>query len=166
MLFAKRSDDFGRLALFSSYFNRPDAAEPNPGLKSLPSTRPLTALPLVASIRHQGLGGVIERLRAPLEAVRELHDYLDAQPDTEPLHMPDTGVICFRIVPAGLSEDRLDRLQRHIYETILWGGERSVSIIELGGAATLRLVAVSPSVTAAALKETVAEARSIAESFR
>jgi len=166
MLFVKSGEDFGRLALFSSYFNRPAAAEPNPGLKSIASTRPLTALPLVTSIRHQGLSGVIDRLRAPLEAVRELYDYLEAQPDTEPLHTPDTGVICFRIVPAGLPEDRLDRLQWHVYETILRGGERAVSIIELGGTTALRLVAVSPSVTALALKETVAEVRGIAESFR
>jgi glutamate/tyrosine decarboxylase-like PLP-dependent enzyme len=166
ILFARRSEDFGRLALFSSYFNRPDAVEPNPGLKSIPSTRPLTALPLVTSIRHQGLSGVIERLRAPLEAVRGLYDYLEGQPDTEPLHAPDTGIICFRIVPPGFAEDRLDQLQQHVYETILRGGERSVSITELDRGTALRLVAISPSVTLEALRETIAEVRSIAESFR
>ncbi len=166
ILFARRSEDLRRLAIFSSYFNRPDAMEPNPGIKSIPSTRPLTALPLVTSIRHQGLKGVVERLRAPLEAVRELFAYLDGQPDIEPLYRPDTGILCFRIVPAGLGEDRLNPLQQHVYETILRGGVRSISITELDGAIALRLVAISPSVTIESLMETVAEVRRIAESFR
>ena len=166
ILFARRSGDLGRLALFSSYFNLPNAAEPNPGTKSIPSTRPLTALPLVTSIRHQGLEGVVQRLRAPLEAVRDLYAHLDEQPDIEPLHRPDTGILCFRIVPAGIGEDQIDPLQRYVYETILRGGERSISITELDGKTALRLVAISPGVTAEALRETVAEVRGIAESFR
>ena len=43
------------MAVFSDYFNRREGQEPNPGLKSPPSTRPLAALPLVTSIRHLGL---------------------------------------------------------------------------------------------------------------
>ena len=60
------------MALFSHYWNRADAPGPNPGLKSIPSTRPFAALPLVTSIRHQGLNGVVSRLRKPLDAIQGL----------------------------------------------------------------------------------------------
>ncbi len=101
VLFAKHSEDFDRMALFSSYFNRKEATEPNPGVKSMPSTRPFSALPLVTSLKHQGLTRVRERLRVPLEAIRKLAVHLDEQPDFETSHAPDTGIVCFRIVPKG-----------------------------------------------------------------
>lgn len=166
ILFARRGEDLRRLAIFSSYFNRPDAVEPNPGVKSVPSTRPFTALPLVTSIRHQGLAGVGARLRKPLQVIREVYERLDEEPDMEPLHRPDTGILCFRVIPRNLSLDRLNSLQQHIYEAILRGGERSISIAELDGRTALRLVALSPTVAVEDVMETVVEARRIAESFR
>jgi L-2,4-diaminobutyrate decarboxylase len=165
ILFARRRDDFARMALFSHYWNRPDTEGPNPGIKSMPSTRPFTALPLVTSIRHQGLAGVVDRLRRPLEAIRTLHHELRAQPDIEVGHEPDTGILCFRVTPAAVPDEEHDRLQEHIYETILAEGKRLISITKLDGRAALRLVAISPNVTSEAMLDTVAEARRIAESF-
>jgi glutamate/tyrosine decarboxylase-like PLP-dependent enzyme len=166
ILFARRAEDLHRMAIFSSYFNREDAAEPNPGLKSIPSTRPLSALPLVTSIRYQGLNGIIERLRKPLQVIREIHDFLDGQPGMEALHRPDTGILCFRVLPRGCPEERLGAVQQHVYETLLRGGKRSLSISELDGKACLRIVALSPSVTVEAVRETLLQVRQIAESFR
>ncbi|MGW8226407.1 MAG: pyridoxal phosphate-dependent decarboxylase family protein, partial [Anaerolineales bacterium] len=45
VLFVKNKSEFSRMALHSSYFNRPGEVGPNPGLKSPPSTRPMSALP-------------------------------------------------------------------------------------------------------------------------
>ena len=162
LLFLRRSEDFDRMVLFSSYFNRPDAVEPNPGLKSVPSTRPFTALPLVTSIRHQGLVAVVERLRAPLEAIRDLAAYLEDQADMELCHRPDTGILCFRVIPEGYAEDRLDQLQQYIYERIMREGERSISLTQMDGRTALRLVAISPAVTTEAMIETIEKVRGIA----
>jgi L-2,4-diaminobutyrate decarboxylase len=166
IIFARRSEDLRRMAIFSSYFNREDSAEPNPGLKSIPSTRPLSALPLATSILYQGLSGVIDRLRKPLLVIRGIYDYLEGQPDMKVVHRPDTGILCFRVVPEGLPDDRLSALQQHVYETILQGGERSLSISELDGETCLRIVALSPSVTVEAVMETITLVRQIAEPFR
>jgi L-2,4-diaminobutyrate decarboxylase len=166
LLFARRAEDFGRMALFSSYFNRPDAREPNPGIKSMPSTRPLTALSLVTSIRHQGLCGVRERLRAPLEAVRRLSETMKGEDDIELCHDPDTGILCFRIVPDGIPESELDGLQQSIYTRIMAEGRRTISLTQMDGRTVLRLVAISPAVTFESMKETVAEVRRIAGSRR
>jgi glutamate/tyrosine decarboxylase-like PLP-dependent enzyme len=162
LLFARDRELFRPMALFSHYWNRPDAEGPNPGVKSVPTTRPMAALPLVTSILHQGLGGVVERLRRPLEAIRDLHGALGAQPDVEPLHEPDTGILCFRMTQPGIPPQELDRLQELIYGAILREGRRLISVTRLGGKAALRAVAISPGVTAESLLETVAEARGLA----
>ena len=162
ILFAKRRDDFRRMALFSHYWNRPDTEGPNPGIKSMPSTRPLAALPLVASIRHQGLGGVVARLRHHLDAIRALTEELRGQSDIELVHEPDTGILCFRLVPPAIPEDQHDGLQETIYETILKEGSRLISITTLNRRPALRLVALSPAVTKQSMLETVDEARRIA----
>ncbi len=166
VLFARDRELFRPMALFSHYWNRTDSPGPNPGLKSIPSTRPMAALPLVTSIRHQGLAGVISRLRMPLEAIRGLHEALKNEPDMEPLHDPDTGILCFRVVPEGVAEGDLDRLQAFLYQRILAEGKRIISISTVGGVACLRAVAVSPAVTVEALMETVEEARRLVGEFR
>jgi len=180
LLFTKRAEDLQRMAIFSDYFNRPDSSEPNPGIKSVPSTRPLTALPLVTSIRHQGLRGVVDRLRVPLEVIREAHGELERQPDMEPVHHPDTGLLCFRVVPEGAAggapgtndfngerngEAWLNRLQQHVYETMLRSGTHSISITKLDGSSALRLVALSPSLTLQVVMNTIDEVRRVAATF-
>ncbi len=159
LLFARRGRDFERLAIYGEYFNRRDDPHPNPGLKSPPSTRPLSALPLVASLRHQGLDGVLKRLRAPLLAMRETAEKLRREADVELINEPETGVLCLRFIPAGVPEPELEALQRKIYERIKSNHRRSISITKVGGKTVLRLVAVSPRVTSKALLETVSVLR-------
>ncbi len=166
VLFARDREDFARMALFSHYWNRPDTEGPNPGIKSMPSTRPLTALPLVTSIRHQGLSGLLERLQGPLDAIRALHEKLRWQDEIEVCHEPDTGILCFRVLPPSIPADQHDRLQEIIYQTIMDEGSRLISITKLNERPALRIVAITPAVTLDAMLETVAEARRIAESFR
>jgi L-2,4-diaminobutyrate decarboxylase len=163
VLFVRDPADFRRVTLYSSYWNREDAVEPNPGVKSIPTTRPMTVLPLVTSIRHQGLTGVVQRLRAPLESMRQLADYVDSQADLELCHRPDTGILCFRVVPEGRAEAELDELQKLAYDVLLKEGERPVSISQIGDKVVLRLVAIAPSVTTADMIETIARAREIVD---
>jgi glutamate/tyrosine decarboxylase-like PLP-dependent enzyme len=165
LLFAADKEDFNRMALYSHYFNRKEDHEPNPALKSIPSTRPLAALPLVASLRYQGMKQVIERLRAPLTAVKNLARYLEIQTDVELFHTPDTGILCFRMTPESVPEDRLDNLQRYIFRTVMDEGERSISMTRLDNKTLLRLVPISPVVSTEALMETVSAIRSLIPDF-
>ena len=155
VLFVKERSDFARMALYSGYFNRADEAVPNPGLKSPPSTRPLSALPLVTAIRGRGLDGLIDDLRAPLVAMQCLAGYLRGQPDFALCHEPETGILCFRMIPSGVADSDLDGLQRTLYQRILDSGERSVSTTVLDGKTVLRLVSVSPHITCDHLLETI-----------
>jgi L-2,4-diaminobutyrate decarboxylase len=155
VLFVNRKTDFSRMALHSSYFNRPEEQVPNPGLKSPPSTRPMSALPLVTILRGQGLDKVVEDLQSPLVAIRELARTLNTQADIEVLHQPDTGILCFRMKPVGRPTQDLDRLQFRLYQQVLSSGERSISLTELDGKTALRLVVVSPHTTYEDLWETI-----------
>ena len=155
VLFVRNQADFGRMAVFGTYFNRDERDEPNPGLKSVPSTRPLSALPLVTSILHQGLQGVVERLRAPLVAIEAVAAYLKNQADIELCHCPALGVVCFRFIDEDMTPAEVDDRTRSIFRATNRKGERTISITELDGRPALRLVAVSPVVTGGALIETV-----------
>lgn len=166
LLFVRRREDFNRMAIYGDYFNREDDIEPNPGLKSPPSTRPLTALSLVASIRYQGMTKVIQRLRAPLTAIKTAADYLKTQADVEVCHQPDTGLLCLRITPEGFPKEQLDQLQLYIYNRIKKERIRSISVTKLDDKTVLRLVAISPSVTSEALIETISNARKIAGEYQ
>ncbi len=159
VLFVKHGGEFARMALHSSYFNRAEDAEPNPGVKSPPSTRPMSALPLVTILRGKGLNQVIEELRAPLLAIRSLAEYIHSQPDVELLHQPDTGVLCFRMTPENMPPQDLDSLQQEIFHQIMLSGKRSVSITNIAGQKALRLVIVSPRTSYDDLLETISELR-------
>jgi aromatic-L-amino-acid decarboxylase len=165
MLFVRRGDDFNRMAIYGSYFNRKEDPEPNPGLKSPPSTRPCSAMPLVTSIRYQGMKKVKERLRVSITAIKRLAEKLEQDDDIEVFNKPDTGILCFRIKPEGFPENRLDRLQEYIFKTIQNEGKRSIAVTRLNKKTVLRVVAVSPSVTYEALMETIRYIRILAREY-
>jgi len=161
VLFIKQKHEFERMALHSSYFNRAEDLEPNPGIKSAPSTRPMSALPLVTLLRGKGIQQVIEDLRSPLVAIRTLADTLKVQPDVEVPHQPETGILCFRMTPKEMSKHALNDLQNYLYQRILSSGERSISITNLDDLTALRMVVVSPHTNDEDLLETISVLRSI-----
>ena len=165
VLFVNNKQDFARITLFSHYFNRKTSNEPNPGIKSPPSTRPMSALPLVTSLLHQGMDEVLEKLRTPLQNIRRLTRHLMTQADFRCWHEPDTGILCFQHQPDHIPENRRNDLQTFIYETILREGKRSISVTQLGDANVLRILVISPNIHYDDLLETITDIRSVAEGF-
>jgi len=108
----------------------------------------------------------VERLRKPLGAIRGFYEELLEHPDVDPLHEPDTGILCYRVKQEALDPDEVDRLQEHIYRTIQRKGKRIVSVTRVGEKPALRAVAISPEVTTKALMNTLFEALMIAGAFR
>lgn len=162
VLFSRRRTDFERMAIYSEYFNREGESVPNPGLKSAPSTRPLSALPLVSTMRHLGLEGLRRRLRTPLEAIRPLADELTDEDDIKVLHTPDLGILCLRIEPPGVPEEKLDTLQQYLYKRTMEEAERSISMTQVGGKTALRFLALSTTVSTESMKETIQYLRHLA----
>jgi L-2,4-diaminobutyrate decarboxylase len=106
-----------------------------------------------------------KRLRAPLVAIKETAERIGDEPGVELSLSPETGILCFRVIPEGFPIDRLDTLQEYIYGRIMKEGARTLSKTKLGKDTVLRLVAISPSLTAEDLIETVDYARSLAEEY-
>ena len=165
LLFLQNGADFRRMAIFSDYFNRPGESKPNPGLKSPPSTRPLAALPLVASIRHLGLENLQQRLRAPLETVRQAVVYINRQPDLELMLQPDLGIFCLRLVPQGVPGEHLDALQKFLYDKMLAEARRSVSFTRIRDRVALRFLILTPGQTVAEIVKTLDYLRALATGF-
>ncbi|MHA2293349.1 MAG: pyridoxal phosphate-dependent decarboxylase family protein [Candidatus Hodarchaeales archaeon] len=155
LLFVQRQEDFSRMAMYGDYWNRKDDPEPNPGLKSPPSTRPFSALPLVTSIRYLGLKGVIKKLRAPVNAVNNAYGILLNTPDIELCHKPDLGILCFRITPENIPESQLNILQQYIYDRTKAEGKRSISFTKLDDKNVLRLVVLNEKITSDVIMETI-----------
>jgi L-2,4-diaminobutyrate decarboxylase len=156
VLFVRHGDDFRRMSVFGEYINRQEDAFPAPGLKSLPTTRPNQALPLLLTMRHLGLDGVRAALRAPLVAARTFHEWLRHQPEFETAHPPETGIVCFRLVGG---EDP-DARNRHAFETVLAGGSTAINMTRFDGRVWLRTVTINPLVTG---EDLIASARMAAE---
>lgn len=163
LLFVRDGADFDRMALHSDYFNRADDVEPNPGLKSPPSTRGMAVLPLVTTLLGQGLTRIVADLQIPLQAVRQLADYLQTQADFELCHQPDLGILCFRLIPpeSNLPSTEQDALQRQLYDRTMASGERSISMTNLNGRIVLRVVSVSAHTKFADYLETIEALRRI-----
>jgi len=165
VLFVNDQQEFGRMTVHSHYFNRETSAEPNPGLKSAPSTRPMSALPLVTSLLHQGMNAVRDGLRAPIERVARLSEHLPEQDDFECWHTPDTGILCFQYQPDDVAENRWNDLQTFVYDTILSDGRRSISVTQLDDTVVLRILVMTGDVAYDDLLETIAEIRACGKRF-
>ncbi len=165
VLFLRRREDFGRMTIFGNYFNPEGDPKPNPGLKSPPTTRPFSALSIVTSLRYQGKNKLIERLRAPLAAIKETAGRIKEEQGVELMLSPDTGILCFRVIPEGFPREGLNDLQEYIYDRIMNEGTGTISKTKLGKDTVLRLVAISPSLAAEDLMETIGYARSVAKDY-
>ena len=165
LLFIKNAEDFRRMAVFSDYFNRPDEPKPNPGLKSPPSTRPLSALPLVASIRHQGLDQLMQRLRAPLDTVNQAVEYINSKSDLELMLPPDLGIFCVRLVPEGFAGEQIDELQKYLHDKLLEDARRMVSFTRIKDKAALRFLILTPENSFAEVVRTLDYLRELATEY-
>jgi glutamate/tyrosine decarboxylase-like PLP-dependent enzyme len=164
ILFVRKKEDFNRISLRSDYIYREGEKVPSPGLKSPPSTRPFSALPLVTSIRFQGISKIHERLRSPLQAIESVYKILKTDKEIELCNEPETGIICFRIKNQQISEYQMNQFLKLVYEEVNTGREHSISFTKLGEKAVLRLVAITPT-TSETLMKTITYVKKKAQSI-
>ncbi|UCG02906.1 MAG: aspartate aminotransferase family protein [Candidatus Heimdallarchaeota archaeon] len=165
LLFLRRKEDFDRMAMYGDYWNRKGDPEPNPGLKSPPSTRPFSALPLITSIRHLGLQKLIQNLRTPLSAVETVYENLMNNPEIELCHKPDLGILCIRVTPEGFPEKHLDQLQKYVYDRTKTEGKRSISLTKIQNKTVLRLVIINELITPSTIMETIKYIKALAKEY-
>ncbi|MHA2346717.1 MAG: pyridoxal phosphate-dependent decarboxylase family protein [Candidatus Hodarchaeales archaeon] len=165
LLFVKREKDLYRNAIFSDYFNRADDPEPNPGLKSPPTTRPFSALPVVTTIKYLGLKKVIERLQHHVDVIEKTAKLLGKESDIELFHRPELGILCFRVNPPGFQPDHLDRLQQYIFDEVKAEGKRAISMTKLDNRKVLRIVVLNQNVTPESILQSITKFRTISNKY-
>ena len=147
LLFLKNRSDFERMTIFASYINQKGSQKPNPGKKSIPSTRPFSALQLVSSMLFLGMDEVRRRLRHHLETITQFYEILLTEAAIRTFHFPDTGILCFQYLPIEWtgSVEELNDLQQMIFNEVMAEGNRSISITKIEDHKVLRVLCMNSS---------------------
>jgi aromatic-L-amino-acid decarboxylase len=101
--------------------------------------RRFRALKLWFAMRHLGVNGMRERLRAHIALAQTFAAWLDAEPEWEVSAPHPLSVVCFRHVPPGLRDDELDAHNARIVDTVNATGEAFLSTTKLHGRLIPRL---------------------------
>lgn len=106
-------------------------------------SRSFRALKVWMTLRHQGVEGLRERLRAGIRQARRAHQLVSEHPDFEALHEPTLFLCSFRYRPRDLAgqdcDAYLDRLNQQIAEDVQRSGLASVMTTRIRGRTVLRL---------------------------
>jgi L-2,4-diaminobutyrate decarboxylase len=118
------------------------------GVRSFQCSRRLDALKVWVALQRYGAGGlgaIHDRLCA---TTRALHDAVSRRPDFEPLHEPESNILCFRYQGAGSLDDaQLDDLNFRLREDYNRSGDGWITSTMLGGRRVLRVTVMNPRTT-------------------
>jgi len=114
------------------------------GQRTLQCSRRFDALKLWVAFQHYGLDHFAALQEHTVENARTLHALLTDADDFEPAHRPGSNILCFRWLPNGVAEDRLDGLQKELRERYNASGRGWITATVLEGRRTLRVTLMNP----------------------
>jgi len=124
------------------------------GVRSFQCSRRADALKLWVALHRYGadhLGGLYDRL---CDTAALLHDAIEAHPAFEPLHRPESNIVCFRYVGTrhpgpgdAAAEARLDALNFDLRQAYNRSGEGWITTTLLNGRRVLRCTTMNPRTT-------------------
>src|SRR5690606_19388377 len=138
------------------------------GQRTLQCSRRFDALKLWVCLRHYGVSHFASLQEATVEATRLLHAKLDAAADFEPVHRPDSNILCFRWLPAelrALPAAEQDALQAELRERYNASGKGWITATVLGGRRVLRVTLINPRTEEAHLDALLAGLREVGASI-
>jgi aromatic-L-amino-acid decarboxylase len=118
-------------------------------------TRGFRALKLWMSLQVFGRSGFQEAVDRGFEMAEVAEAALRDLPDWEVVTPAQMGVVTFRCVPAGLSPEKLDWLNRELIDEMIADGFAMISSTVLRGQTVLRVCTINPRTTEADVRETV-----------
>ncbi len=120
------------------------------GVRSFQCSRRLDAMKVWVALQRYGaagFGAVYDRL---CDTARELHAAVERRPDFEPLHEPESNILCFRYRGDGsLGKEALDALNLRLRQEYNRSGEGWITTTVLGGRRVLRCAIMNPRTTSA-----------------
>lgn len=118
------------------------------GKRMLQCSRRFDALKLWVSLRHYGLDHFAALQERTVDNTETLHGLLSEAADFEPIHRPESNILCFRWLPAdvdpGKEPHRLDDLQTRLRERYNASGRGWITVTTLGGRRALRVTLMNP----------------------
>ena len=119
------------------------------GVRSFQCSRRLDAMKVWVALQRygaSGFGAVYDRL---CDTARELHAAVARRPDFEPLHEPESNILCFRYRGGGsLGPEAQDALNLRLRQEYNRSGEGWITTTLLGGRRVLRCAIMNPRTTA------------------
>ena len=121
--FVREPERLARALSFGApYLPSADDPRPGPGFFTPENSRRARALAVWATLRAYGREGHRAMVERHLSLARHLAARVDEAPDFERLADVQLNIVCFRVSPAGVAEDRLDDLNRELGEALLRDG--------------------------------------------
>ena len=137
------------------------------GPRSFQCSRRADVLKLWVAFQRYGvraMGALYDRL---CEIARVLHDLLDQHPEFEPMHEPESNILCFRWVGDGSHGDEaLDAFNRVLRESYNKSGAGWITATNLGERRVLRATIMNPRTSEADVATIVAGLAKLAEVMR
>ena len=118
-------------------------------------TRSFRALKLWMTLKVFGRKHVAEAVRGGFERAEQAERLLRDRPEWSVVTPAQMGIITFRCVPDGWTEDEIDALNRRLAPAISEEGEFFLTQTSLHGRPVLRLCPINPRTTEADLRETI-----------
>lgn len=137
------------------------------GKRTLQCSKRLDALKLWVSLRHYGLEYFARLQERTVDNARALHALLVEAEDFEPMHEPQSNILCFRHIPAslrGADPARQDEFQRRVRERWNASGRGWITATVLNERQVLRVTLMNPGTRQEHLEALVAGLRGEGES--
>jgi glutamate/tyrosine decarboxylase-like PLP-dependent enzyme len=151
-------------AVFTSaaaYLSPADGAHRNHSYLAPESSTRARALAVWATLRAYGQDGYRAIVERHLELAQRLARGIDDAPELERLADVPLNIVCFRYRPVGLSEERLDAVNRALVEAIRVDGRVAVGVTTYAGKVAFRPTIVNWRTTEADVDLLVAVVREI-----
>ncbi|CAN5871593.1 lysine decarboxylase DesA [soil metagenome] len=126
-----------------------EARSRDAGKRTLQCSRRLDALKLWVCLRHYGADFFAGLLEQTVRTPELLHAKLLAAPDFEPMHPPESNILCFQHLPEGVRD--VDAFQTGVRERLNASGRAWITATVLNGRKVLRVTLMNPHTTEAHL---------------
>jgi L-2,4-diaminobutyrate decarboxylase len=117
------------------------------GRRTLQCSRRFDALKLWVTLRHHGVGYFAELLERTVANTESLYHKLLAAPDFEPVHRPESNILCFRYLPEVVrawEPAEIDAFQGALRERYNTSGQGWITTTVLDGCRVLRVTLMNP----------------------
>ncbi|NJP97001.1 diaminobutyrate decarboxylase [Nonomuraea sp. FMUSA5-5] len=133
------------------------------GGKTIECTKRPMIMPLWVVWAMYGRALFAEKIEYLCRLTRDVHRVLQAEPDFETTHYPESNILCFRYRPGWVREQDVHRLQMAVRDRVKSRGTFFISKVDVAGVAALRVVMMNHLITEEHFRMLLDEIRAVGE---